>query len=604
MSTIRLLPPNLINQIAAGEVIDRPSSVIKELCENALDAGATSLLIQLKDAGKSLISVTDNAFGMSQGDLEKAVVRHATSKIPDDNLFNVSSLGFRGEALASIGSISRLSIHSRSLEVDHGWCIHVYGGEVQESSPSTLLKSHGTCVEVRDLFYATPARLKFMKSNASEMSSHIEVVQRLALVSPHVFFKIIHEEKTIFEVFPESHENRVLSVLGQKFADNAVVLEACVGDVGISGFACVPTYNQSQSSEQFFFVNGRPVKDKLLHVAVKIAYQDYVPHGRHGACCLFIQLPKELVDMNVHPAKIEVRFQRSQDVRDAVISVIKGHLGSAQGFTSTHLSEAAISSFERHAHVANNTYPSHIYSRRSPSFPSQSSHALVQSQSAYQNPSVPLSQPVFQEKEEIASFDERSFDGGALGVAKAQLFNAYIISQGEDGFYIVDQHACAERITYESLKREMEEGGVKKQSLLIPVIVTCTEAEQEQLLSIAKELSSLGMGIEGFGVRDIAIHSVPALLKDADYPQLIKDILADLNEDQGDGEALKTHLLQKLSTMACHGSIRFGRRLSEYEMNALLREAEKTPFSEQCNHGRPSYLKLSKGDLERLFERA
>ena len=602
MSTIRLLPPNLINQIAAGEVIDRPSSVIKELCENALDAGATSLLIQLKDAGKSLISVTDNALGMSRDDLEKAVVRHATSKIPDDNLFNVSSLGFRGEALASIGSISRLSIHSRSPEDDHGWCIHVYGGDVQASSPSTVLKSHGTCVEVRDLFYATPARLKFMKSNVSEMSSHIEVVQRLALVSPHVFFKIIHEEKTIFEVFPESHENRVLSVLGQKFADNAVVLDACVGDVGISGFACVPTYNQSQASEQFFFVNGRPVKDKLLHVAVKIAYQDYVPHGRHGACCLFIQLPKELVDMNVHPAKIEVRFQRSQEVRDAVISVIKGHFGSAQGFTSTHLSEAAISSFERHAHVANNSYPSHNYSRRGSSFPVQSSHALMQSQSMYQAPSMPLPQPTFQEKEDIASF-EQSFDSGVLGVAKAQLFNAYIISQGEDGFYIVDQHACAERITYESLKKEMEGGGVKKQSLLIPVIVNCTGTEQEQLLSMAKDLSSLGMDIEEFGVRDIAIHSVPALLKDADYPQLMKDILADLNEGEGSGGMLKTHLLQRLSTIACHGSIRFGRHLSEHEMNALLREVEKTPFSEQCNHGRPSYIKLSRGDLERLFER-
>ncbi len=602
MSTIRLLPPNLINQIAAGEVIDRPSSVIKELCENALDAGATSLLIQLKDAGKSLISVTDNALGMSRDDLEKAVVRHATSKIPDDNLFNVSSLGFRGEALASIGSISRLSIHSRSPEDDHGWCIHVYGGDVQASSPSTVLKSHGTCVEVRDLFYATPARLKFMKSNASEMSSHVEVVQRLALVSPHVFFKIIHEEKTIFEVFPESHENRVLNVLGQKFADNAVVLDACVGDVGISGFACVPTYNQSQASEQFFFVNGRPVKDKLLHVAVKIAYQDYVPHGRHGACCLFIQLPKELVDMNVHPAKIEVRFQRSQEVRDAVISVIKAHLGSAQGFTSTHLSEAAISSFERDAHVSNNPYPSHNYSRRGSSFSAQSSHALMQFQSRYQAPSMPLPQPPFQEKEDIASF-EQSFDSGVLGVAKAQLFNAYIISQGEDGFYIVDQHACAERITYESLKREMDEGGVKKQSLLIPVIVSCTGTEQEQLLSMANDLSSFGMDIEGFGVRDIAIHSVPALLKDADYSQLIKDILADLKEGEGSGGMLKTHLLQRLSTIACHGSIRFGRRLSEYEMNALLREVEKTPFSEQCNHGRPSYLKLSRGDLERLFER-
>lgn len=594
MSSLRLLPANLINQIAAGEVIERPASVIKEITENALDAGATSLSITLRDAGKSFISVTDNAKGIAKNDLPLCLARHATSKIPDDDLFNISSLGFRGEALASIASIARLSLHSRTPNSEHGWCINVHGGEMTVATPSVLVKGHGTVVEVADLFYATPARLKFMKSNPSEMTANMEVIHRLALAYPHVAFKVSHHDKMILEVSAESPEERVMSILGKTFAENALPLHAQVGDMIITGFAGIPTYNHSQSNQQFFFVNDRPVKDKLLHMATKLAYQDYMPHGRHGACCLFIQLPRELVDMNVHPAKIEVRFQRSQDVRDAVIAAIKGHLGSSAPLTSTHLGEAAVASFTRPENFP--LPPRQSYAPQSYAAPSRGSYA--QSSAAYQRYTAPH---YAQEDHPVAIIENQSTEG-LLGTPKAQLFNAYIISQAEDEFYIVDQHAAAERMTYESLKKQMEHQGVSKQPLLIPEIITFPEDVRALLLEAAGELSLFGLEISSFGVSDIMVQAIPAILKETPIKGLLMDIAEDLRAE-GHSSTLKDHLLAKLSTIACHGSIRFGRPLSLPEMNALLRDIEATPFSDQCNHGRPSYIKLSKASLEKLFER-
>lgn len=622
--TIRMLPPHLINQIAAGEVIERPASVVKEIVENALDAGSTDILIELRDSGKSFISIKDNGAGMSAAQLPLAVIRHATSKIPDNDLFKISSLGFRGEALASIGAIARLSLHSRQHNQEHGWCLCVHGGELMPMTPSMQLKDQGTCVEVADLFYATPARLKFMKSNAAEMTATMEVIHRLALSAPHVSFKVIAQDKVMLNAVKESLEHRVTSVLGKNFGENALPIFFENDVMTLKGFVTVPTYNHSQSTQQFFFVNERPVKDKLLYSALKIAYQDYIPHGRHGACCLFLTLPSEWVDMNVHPAKVEVRFQQPQTVRDLMYSVVKGSLKAPHTSTSTHLGEAAVAYFEKtlphsspsfsspnmsfsgHATLPINEGPIHGTSGRNHRV---SAHAPTHFYSSWKNSNsssnVAKIMPMALGEDPVSTATvtlDLEQNVGFLGIPKAQLFESYIITQGENDFFIVDQHAAAERLTYEQLKLARENQEITVQPLLIPEILALPIHEQALLLGVREELSHLGVEIDTFG-KDLVVRSVPTLLKNVNISEMMHDILEDLRH--GDySTRVEEKLLEKLSRIACHGSIRFGRALSMPEMSALLRQMEAFPLSAQCNHGRPSFIKLSRTDLSKLFERA
>lgn len=614
MTSIRYLDPILINQIAAGEVVERPASVVKELVENAIDAGATRIDVILRDAGKAEITIKDNAGGMNADELKLAVARHATSKIPDNDLFNIASLGFRGEALASIGAIARLSIHSKMKEESHGWSIQVSGGHMDAISPSTKISQHGTSVEVLDLFFATPARLKFLKSNATEMAANIDILHRLALSHPNIAFTLTHNQKNVFTFEAGSLEERIHQVLGQEFRENVISVDRSYQDMHLTGLTSIPTFNHSQTNQQYFFVNHRPVKDKLLQMAFKIAYQDFIPTGRHAACCIFLHLPRELVDMNVHPAKTEVRFQRAGDVRDFVISSLKAQLDLPRHTTSTHLSTAAITSFERHiqaTHAANLSSPSLTRSNYTPtrSFSSPQAAAVVREMYAPQKveelayPYLNLNtvmQPQEVNQQASMNINEQNYP---LGHARAQLFDAYIISQTSDAFFLVDQHAAAERLTYESLKQGLRANTIAQQPLLIPEIVKLNGAAREILLENKETLKTLGLTLQAFGSDEVMIQAVPVLLRDVDVKQLITDIAGDLLE-QDTSTVLEEKLLERLSTIACHGSIRFGRKLSLEEMNALLRQIEAVPAADQCNHGRPSYIKLNRSDLERLFERA
>ena len=593
---IRRLSEGTINRIAAGEVVERPASAIKELVENALDAGARHIDIATSNGGADLILVEDNGEGMARDDLALAVERHATSKLPHsdggDDLTTIATLGFRGEALPSIGAVARLSIASRTVGGE-AHQIAVDGGVVGATVPVGFRAKgqSGTRVEVREIFFATPARLKFLKSARSEDLATLDIVKRLAMSRPDVAFSLTMDGRRVLVLEAENDPfdarlNRLSRVMGRDFADNTAKVEFGRESLAISGYAGLPTYNRANTQMQFLFVNGRPVRDKLLIGAVRGAYADFLARDRHPALALFLECDPAFVDVNVHPAKTEVRFRDSGLVRGLIVSSLKTALAEAGHRASTTVAGAALASFRPQT---NAQYQSGYAPRRSADDPGRSYHA-----------------PLLGDGVQPAARIEEPQESGApdlpLGVARAQLHETYVVAQTEDGIVIVDQHAAHERLVYERMKKSLAEGGVARQPLLIPEVVELDPAEVERIAARAEELAELGLLIERFGPDAVMVREMPAILGKADVRALIRDLADDIAET-GKSLSLKERLEEVAGTLACHTSVRAGRRLNAEEMNALLREMERTPHSGQCNHGRPTYVELKLSDIERLFGR-
>ena len=607
---VRRLDPVLIDRIAAGEVVERPASATKELIENALDAGATMIEIVIANGGRSLIRVTDNGIGMGPDDLALCIERHATSKLPDGNLFSIDTLGFRGEALPSIGSVARLTIKSRRADDQQAMMIVVDGGAVAPLRPVAF--NTGTQVEVADLFYATPARLKFLKTDRAEATAIADLVKRIALAHPHVHFALAGDQVPLLD-YPASknadadvaRQERVTQVLGKSFIQNAVPLEAHYQDVGLTGFAGLATAHRPNAAGLYLYVNGRPVRDRLILGAVKGAYTDLLPAGRHPAGVLYLEVPPQLVDVNVHPAKSEVRFRDSGSVRAVVVGTIKRALGEAGHRASATVGTRTLDALRSGLGAQP---PMNWDWRQSPSAPEGSSTDFAPG-------FADNVQARFDEMPPVARMHGQNLTGGyglihdplpqddhPLGAARAQIHDTYILAQTQDGLVIVDQHAAHERLVYERLKNERALHAVKRQLLLIPQIIDLDPVEAARLIEKAEILAELGLVIEAFGPGAVAVVEVPAALAGGNIAALIRD-LCDTLEEWGSTQALEKRLDHVLATFACHHSVRAGRRLRPEEMNALLREMEATPFSGQCNHGRPTYVELKLKDIERLFGR-
>ncbi|ARC87414.1 DNA mismatch repair endonuclease MutL [Rhodovulum sp. MB263] len=608
---IRQLDEAAINRIAAGEVVERPASAVKELVENAIDAGARRIEVAYAQGGKGLIRVTDDGWGMAAEDLPLALSRHATSKIDGSDLLDIRSFGFRGEALPSLGAVGRLTITSRR-EGAEAVRIAVTGGAPGPVTPAAL--NRGTVVELRDLFFATPARLKFLRSDRAESLAIGDVVKRLALAEPLVGFTLRDvsdggEGRVLFRADAQTGDlfdalyGRVVSVLGRDFAENALKIEAEREGFGLTGFAALPTYSRGAAVAQFFFVNGRPVRDKQLLGALRAAYMDVLSRDRHPAAALFIDCDPHLVDVNVHPAKAEVRFREPGIVRGLIVSALRHALAGAGHRASSTVAGATLGAMRPEP-----SGPPRVYQMDRPS-----PRALNMSYAAQ----APLTPPALSGAPSEAPLTQGFADPSArfetvapapeaealpLGAARAQLHENYIIAQTERGMVIVDQHAAHERLVYEKLKRQMAERGVAAQALLIPEIVELSEGDIARLMEHEADLTRMGLAVEPFGPGAIAVRETPALLGEVDAGALIRDILDEL-ADQGDSQTLQARLDAILSRVACHGSIRSGRRMRADEMNALLREMEATPLSGQCNHGRPTYVELKLSDIERLFGR-
>jgi DNA mismatch repair protein MutL len=589
---IRRLPSHLINQIAAGEVVERPASVVKEMVENAIDAEATQIDILVRDGGKSFICVKDNGYGMAPDDMLLAVERHATSKLNDDNLFNVHTLGFRGEAIPSIASISRLTLTSGLRDSKESWALKVDGGTIGALEPASYRS--GTQIEVRDLFYATPARLKFLKLAPTEVQHIEEALKRLAMAYPQIGFSFKTENRTVLEFSPcssdeEGQLERLQAILGSEFKENSLPVLLEKSGITVRGFIGLPTLNRANAQMQFLFVNGRPVKDKVLTGAVRAAYQDYLARDRHPLLCLFLTVPPLTVDMNVHPAKIEVRFQDSGLVRGALIHALRQALSTMGHRSSTSLAEETMAAFKPLMTEA--TPLPKVTISKAPSFQSDRFYAKQTLPNLDLMPSVKSEPaPLVAEKNDYP-----------LGAACAQVHETFIISQTESGIVVVDQHAAHERLVYEKLKDNLGHG-VARQLLLIPEVITVTEQERTALLARVGEFEEFGLVIEAFGNEAILVREVPALLKNVSLEKLLKDLAQEI-EEWGNAFSLKEKVEEVCSTMACHGSIRSGRKLTVPEMNDLLRQMEQVNSSGQCNHGRPTYVELKLQDLERLFGR-
>ncbi len=604
---IRQLDSAAINRIAAGEVVERPASAVKELVENALDARARRIDIAYADGGKTLIRVTDDGHGMAPDDLPLALARHATSKIDGSDLLAIHTFGFRGEALPSLGAVGRLSITSRAAGHDAA-TLSVSGGALGPVRPAAL--SQGTIVALRDLFFATPARLKFMRSDRAEAQAINDVVKRLAMAEPHVGFTLRDlsgggEGRVVFRVEPETGDlfdalhNRLARVMGREFAENALRIEAERESIRLTGYAALPTYSRGSAVAQHLFVNARPVRDKLLVGALRGAYADFLHRGRHPAAALFIDCAPRLVDVNVHPAKSEVRFRDPGVVRGLIVSALRHALAEAGHRASTTFAGATLGAF-RPEPAQPRSYqmdrPSagaigRAFQAQAPGFAEAPVSGHVEPSARVEPVTAPRDDP---EAEEAQSFP--------LGAARAQLHENYIVAQTADGMVIVDQHAAHERLVYEKLKAQMAENGVAAQALLIPEIVEMSADDAARLLGFADELSRLGLRIEPFGGGAIAVRETPAILGAVDARALLLDVLDELAEAD-DSRSLRARVEAVLSRVACHGSVRSGRRMRPEEMNALLREMEATPHSGQCNHGRPTYVELKLADIEKLFGR-
>ncbi|MCC5996513.1 MAG: DNA mismatch repair endonuclease MutL [Oceanicaulis sp.] len=615
MTRIRRLSPETVNRIAAGEVVERPASAVKELAENALDAGASRIAVRIEAGGLSLIQVEDDGEGMDADMLAIAIERHATSKLPgsadgQDDLLNIASMGFRGEALPSIGSVARLTLASQARGAGEAFELTVEGGRAGEPKPAAPLGGSGTQVSVRDLFYATPARLKFLKSERAETSAVIDMIKRLALSRPDVAFSLSADGRARFSVPAETHDDpaearraRLSAVLGADFGENALALDQSREGVRLSGFASLPTYNRGTNQHQYLFVNGRPVKDRLIVGAVRGAYQDFLARDRHPVAALYVDLPADQVDVNVHPAKAEVRFRDPGLVRGLIVGALRHALAGAGHRASTTVAGFALGRARPEGAPA----PSLPLSRSGwANRPSPAWEAsLADTAQAPFDPGPDGAGPGMGESARPA-FEGASAapdeTGWPLGAARAQVHTTYVIAETADGLVIVDQHAAHERLVYERMKRQLAGTGVARQSLLVPEIVELDEAEARRVLERAGELAELGLVVEPFGAGAIAVRETPALLKRLDVQGLIRD-LADELAEYDEALSLKEKLEEVVGTMACHGSVRAGRKLAVEEMNALLRDMEATPHSGQCNHGRPTYVELKLADIERLFGR-
>jgi DNA mismatch repair protein MutL len=607
---IRRLPPETVNRIAAGEVVERPASAVKELVENALDAGAMRVEVHADGGGLTRILVADDGQGLAPDELPLAVERHATSKLaPDDagdyDLLHISTLGFRGEALPSIGSVARLSITSRAKGSADAHAIYVEGGAMGAVSPAAFPGPHGARVDVRDLFYATPARLKFMKSERSEAMAIAEEIKRQAMAHEAVAFTLDLDGRRTLKLpaetaGPEGRLARLSAIMGREFSDNALAIDHEREGVSLTGYAGLPTYNRGNAAHQYLFVNGRPVRDRLLQGALRAAYADFLARDRHPLAALYVELDTAYVDVNVHPAKAEVRFRDPGLVRGLIVGGLRHALASAGHRASTTVSSAALGGFRPGAAPQ----PAGGFSAwRQGGWSPSGLAAAVQSIPGLTEVSAraePAWEPGVAESASSAPvFDPVDYP---LGAARAQVHETYIVAQTRDGVVIVDQHAAHERLVYERMKAEMADGGVTRQGLLLPEVVELDPAEAERICARADELAALGLLLEPFGPGAVLVRETPALLGETDVAGLVRDIVDDLAEN-GQALALKERLEEVCSTMACHGSVRAGRRLSAPEMNALLRQMEATPHSGQCNHGRPTYVELKLADIERLFGR-
>lgn len=603
MSKIHLLPTETVNQIAAGEVVERPASVVKELVENSLDAGATQIDIAVEEGGKARIVIQDNGHGMSADEIKLAVKRHATSKLRPNNdgkwdLLAISTMGFRGEALPSIGSVARMKIRSQD---DSGQCweLRIDGGKISAAKPCPPFGHNGTRIEISDLFYAVPARLKFLKTERSENMAITDVLKRLAMARPDVGFSLLSNGRKSFS-YPaysggKAGLQRLSDVLGKGFGENSIMLDHNREGINISGFAGLPTFHQSSGRNQYMFVNGRPVRDKLLHGAVRGAYRDFLARDRHPVLALFVDLDPQLVDVNVHPAKTEVRFRDPGLVRGLIVGALRHGLANAGHRASTETSGYALGKMQAPSMSSFHGQPQRNWQQ---TLPTQTSFAENPANADFANLTA---------KHEYAPQDQTleensPTNGMPLGAARAQLHETYIIAQTNDGIVIVDQHAAHERLVYEQMKQALSRDGVTSQNLLIPDIIEMEEDAAGRLLARSSELEKLGLVIEPFGNGAIAVRATPTLLGQMNTSQLVRDLAEDLLQFDA-AHSLNEKLEDVCSTMACHGSVRAGRRLNGDEMNALLRQMEATPHSGQCNHGRPTYVELKLADIERLFGR-
>ena len=587
---VRQLSQVEINRIAAGEVIERPASAVKELVENAIDAGSTSIEVIAQEGGLSLLRVSDDGCGMDEADLGLCVDRHATSKLAAGNLLDIRTLGFRGEALPSLGAVGRLRIVTRQRGAASGLEISVEAGQKSALKPAAART--GTMVEVHGLFQATPARLKFMKSERAENTAIADVVKRLALACPQVGFALTVGERASLSLARAGLDDengvrqRLSRIMGREFAEEAEPVRLERGDFSISGFAGRPTLNRPDASLQYLFVNGRPVKDRLLLSAVRGAYQDFMPRGRYPLAALFLTVPVEAVDVNVHPAKAEVRFREAALVRSLLVSALLDALRRGASVPAGAVAAPPMPVAEARPEAFQYRAPLYTPPRPFISASAQADGFAEHPQAAFENsagpePGQPAEEP--------------------LGTARAQLHKTYIVSETADGIVLVDQHAAHERIVYEKLKAALAGGRIARQLLLIPEVVEMAEEDAGLLLEYSDRLADSGLVVESFGIGAVVVREAPALLGQCDLQSLVRDLAHELAGSLGNGVEARLHTI--CATMACHGSVRAGRAMRLDEMNALLREMEATPGAAQCNHGRPTYVELSRAQLERLFER-
>ncbi|MEM0984678.1 MAG: DNA mismatch repair endonuclease MutL [Pseudomonadota bacterium] len=615
---IRRLPANAINRIAAGEVVERPAAAMKELVENALDAGATVITVTLEAGGLGRMLVEDDGCGMDGADLVIALERHATSKLTADtdsgavDLLNIHTMGFRGEALPSIASVSRLTILSKADGCEAAG-VTVDAGAIDGPKPAawTGRSETGTRIDVRDLFHATPARLKFMKSERAETMAVTDTLKRLAMARADVSFSLESNGRNVFRfgaetgLLDDQRLARLGAIMGRDFQSNAIAIDAERDGVTVTGFAGLPTLNRGNAQHQYLFVNGRPVKDRMLNGIVRAAYQDFLARDRHPMVALFVDLPPTGVDVNVHPAKTEVRFRDAGNIRGLMLGALRHGLAAAGHRASTTVSGEALGRLKTEAPPqpdiwARSSLHAEPKSGFGPTIPSPIGPGPTAEAYGFEAPAQPALHPSARiEDQDAPAPPSADFP---LGVARAQLHENYIVAQTPDGIVIVDQHAAHERLVYEDMKRQMAAGGVRRQALLIPDVVELTEDEATRVLARADELAVLGLEVEPFGPGAVCVRATPALFGEMDTARLIKDLADDFAEYDA-GLALKEKFEHVMGNMACRGSVRAGRRLNGEEMNALLRQMEATPHSGQCNHGRPTYVELKLHDIEKLFGR-
>ena len=605
---IKQLDETVINKIAAGEVVERPASAVKELIENSIDAGCSDITIEVADGGKTLIRVIDDGLGMSDIDLPIALRRHATSKLPNDNLLNINSFGFRGEALPSLGAVGRLRIISHN-DGNGAHEINVNGGKISDIKPAA--RTLGTTIELRDLFYATPARLKFLRSTKSELKAITDTVKGLSISTPNVAFTLIDKtggkSRKILQVQKEkdvslaSIKNRLSRVLGQDFSKNSISIDVTREDVNLTGYVCLPTYARASNAMQYFFVNSRQVRDKQLIGALRAAYSDFMPRDRFPAAAIYINCRPDFVDVNVHPGKSEVRFRDPQGIRSLIVTGIRQVIAIEGHRSSSTLSTAALGAMREQTHQmpsANNEQVTK--NSQNMDYNGNKRFFTRDVEPAFQETWKPSARD-FQTKDEHANFIEE-FESFPLGAPIAQFGENYIISQNDDGIVIIDQHAAHDRLVYEKLKEQVKENKIEVQALLVPEILELSEPEILVLMEYKDNLSKYGLKINQFGINSIAVQEIPAILNSENIKKLIFDILDELT-DLENSDTLEKKINAVLSRISCHGSIRSGRMLKTEEMNSLLREMENTPNSGQCNHGRPTHISIRMSDIERLFGR-